>query len=267
MISIITPVYNAAAYIESCMQSVADQRFDGLEHLIMDAASTDGTVEKIKNFASNHPHIRWISEKDTGQSNAMNKGIGLAKNPVISFLNADDRYEPGALAFAHTFFKTASPETFLVGDCRVLRENGDLYMINQPYPFDPVAFMLDYTFPYNPSAYFYHKSIHGRVGLYDESDHYTMDIDFIFRMMRMTKVEYVNRILGQYVMVSNSKTMTEMSSGRNIENLNTVFNRYIPQLSIQNKLKLKILKSLGKNRGWLMFYWNNPSEAWKKLWK
>ena len=267
MISIITPVYNAASYIESCMKSVADQYFEGLEHVIVDAASTDGTLDKIKDFAEGKPYIRWISEKDKGQSDAMNKGISLATNPVISFLNADDRYEPGALNIALQFFQNAKPNSFLVGDCRVLKENGEPYMINKPHPFDPVSFMLDFNFPYNPSAYFYHKSIHDRVGLYDLEDHFTMDIDFIFRMMPVGNVTYVDRILGNYIMVTNSKTMTEIASGRNKENLNTIFERYYPKMTLRKRLKLKLLQSLGTNRGWILFYWNSPIEIWKQVWK
>lgn len=265
MITIITPVYNTALYIESCMQSVAGQYFEGLEHLIMDAGSTDGTVEKIKAFAARNPHIRWISEKDKGQSDAMNKGIGLARNPVISFLNADDWYEPGALKTAKTYFENAPPNSFLVGNCRVLKENGEVYMINKPFPFDPVAFMIDYTFPYNPSAYFYHKSLHEMVGLYQVDDHYTMDIDFILSIMPVANIYYQDQILGNYVMIATSKTMTEIASGRNRDNLERVFEKHIPNLSLTDRIRLRVHKGLGKNRGWIMYYYHNPGAFLKRL--
>jgi len=244
---------------------VAEQYVNGLEHLIIDGGSTDGTVALIEEMALRHPHIHWISEKDKGQSDAMNKGISMAKNPVISFLNADDLYEPGAIAFARDFFLTAKPDTFLVGNCRVLREDGSEYMINKPYPFDMVSFMLDYNFPYNPSAYFYHKSLHTKLGGYDLEDHLTMDIDFIFRLSRFSNVVYKDVIIGNYVMVMNSKTMKEISEGRNIENLKMVFDKHTSSLSISEKLRLAILKSLGKNRGWVLYYVNNPKKLLAKL--
>jgi len=265
MISIITPVFNAAKYIESCLQSVADQYFTGLEHLVIDGGSTDGTQELIQNFAKNHSHIKWISEKDKGQSDAMNKGILLAKNNVISFLNADDRYEEGAFLFAKSIFETAKDHTFLVGNCRVIKEDGSLYMVNKPYPFDPVSFILDYNFPYNPSAYFYHKSLHNQVGMYEEADHLTMDIDFLFRILPVAKIQYEDRILGNYVMVANSKTMKEISAGRNVENLLAVFEKYEKRLNLVQKTKLSFLRSLGKNRGWIMFYLQNPLRLFKLL--
>ena len=265
MISIITPVYNGAAHIKACIESVASQAFDGMEHLIMDAASKDGTPELVQELSRNFPHIRLISEADRGQSDAMNKGIRLAKNSVISFLNADDRYEEGAFAAARDFFRSAKADSFFLGNCRVLHEDGSLYMINKPWPFDRVSFMLDYRFPYNPSAYFYHKSLHEMLGYYDENDHLTMDIDFLMRLKGRAGIEYRDMVLGNYVMLAGSKTMKEISAGRNRENLEKVFEKHWPDLSAGEKLRYRFQKSLGKNRGWVMHYMQHPAELLSQL--
>ena len=253
MISIITPTYNSVRFIQTCLESVEKQWVEGVEHVVIDGASTDGTTEIIEEFARSHSYVKWISEPDHGQSDAMNKGIRLSQGDVISFLNADDRYEPGAIEFAKNFFHSVPDLTFLVGDCRVLKDDGSQYMINKPVPFDPVNFIIDYNFPYNPSAYFYHKSLHDKVGFYDEKDHLTMDIDFIFRILPVSNIRYVDRILGNYVMVSDSKTMKEISAGRNVENLLTIFAKYEKQLSLMDRTKLAFLRSLGANRGWIMY--------------
>jgi glycosyltransferase involved in cell wall biosynthesis len=267
MISIITPVYKGAKHIRACIESVASQHFDGLEHLIIDAASTDGTPELVSSLMAEYPHIRLLSEADKGQSDAMNKGIRLAKNPVISFLNADDRYEPGALALARDFFQSAAPDSFLLGNCRVLHEDGREYMINRPWPFDRVAFMLDFLFPYNPSAYFYHKSLHEKLGYYEVEDHLTMDIDFLFRLKGKARIAYTDTILGNYVMLAGSKTMQEISAGRNIENLQSVFSKHWPDLSTGEKIRYHFQKSLGKNRGWIMHYLRNPEAVLRQIQK
>lgn len=267
MISIITPVFKGAKFIKSCIESVASQYFEGLEHLIMDGGSPDGTAEIVKELMLKYPHIRLVSESDKGQSDAMNKGIHLASNPVISFLNADDRYEPGALALARDFFKTAPNNSFLLGNCKVIDEDGSLYMVNKPWPFDRVAFMLDYLFPYNPSAYFYHRSLHDKVGYYDIEDHLTMDIDFLFRLKGKAKVFYVNEILGNYWMLPESKTMQEISAGRNVENLKLVFQKYLPELSADEKFRYYFQKMLGKNRGWVMHYLRNPGQILSQVFK
>jgi hypothetical protein len=118
--------------------------------------------------------------------------------------------------------------------------------------------MLEYSFPYNPSAYFYHKSIHRLIGNYDESDHLTMDIDFLFRMIKVARIRYEDEDFGNYVMVSDSKTMQEISAGRNVENLRKVFAKYEGQLTLAQKLNLFFQRMLGKNRGWIMYYLKNP---------
>jgi glycosyltransferase involved in cell wall biosynthesis len=267
MISIITPVFKGAKFIKSCIESVASQYFEGLEHLIMDGGSPDGTAEIVKELMLKYPHIRLVSEPDKGQSDAMNKGIHLASNPVISFLNADDRYEPGALALARDFFKTAPNYSFLLGNCKVIDEDGSLYMVNKPWPFDRVAFMLDYLFPYNPSAYFYHRSLHDKVGFYAVEDHLTMDIDFLFRLKGKAKVFYVDEILGNYWMLPESKTMQEISAGRNVENLKLVFQKYLPELSVDEKFRYYFQKMLGKNRGWIKYYLQNPGQVFSQLFR
>jgi glycosyltransferase involved in cell wall biosynthesis len=265
MISIITPVFNAGKYIEACIENVASQWTEGIEHLILDGGSTDETIKIVEEKARQYPYIRWWSEKDKGQSDAMNKGINRASNPIVSFLNADDHYEAGCLKRVMEEFQTLQNPAFLVGNCRVLKEDGSVYMINKPWPFDRVLFMMDYNFPFNPSAYFYHKSIHTLVGFYDENDHLTMDIDFLFRLPPTVQIKYIDEVLGNYVMVSNSKTMQEISAGRNVENLRTVFARYIPQLRFSEKIRLAFHRSLGKNRGWVLYYLENPGAAIQRL--
>ncbi|MBN3951472.1 MAG: glycosyltransferase [Nostoc sp. NMS7] len=85
MISVITPVYNGDKFIESCLQNVINQNFAEVEHIIVDGGSTDKRIDIIKDYANQHPHIHWISEKDQGQSDAMNKGISMAQG--IDFIN------------------------------------------------------------------------------------------------------------------------------------------------------------------------------------
>jgi glycosyltransferase involved in cell wall biosynthesis len=94
MISIITPVFNGEKFIASCIKNVIGQNCPYAEHIIIDGASTDSTASIVKTFADRYPHIRWVSEKDRGQSDAMNKGIALAQGTILGFLNVDDYYEP-----------------------------------------------------------------------------------------------------------------------------------------------------------------------------
>src|SRR5215510_8009297 len=96
-LSIITPVFNGIGFIEFCIINVIEQECREAEHIIIDGGSTDGTLEIIRKYAEQHEHIRWVSEPDRGQSDAMNKGIAVATGKLVGCLNVDDYYEEGVL--------------------------------------------------------------------------------------------------------------------------------------------------------------------------
>ncbi len=155
-VSIITPTYNAFKYITGCIENVAAQKVDGLEHLVVDGGSHDGTVDELRRLAQVHPHLKFVSEPDKGQSDAMNKGVALASAAIIGFLNADDFYEFGAINAALPYLDNDASLAMIVGACRVLNEDGATEFWNKPYNLRPEALMLGwryFQFPCNPSAY------------------------------------------------------------------------------------------------------------------
>ena len=88
LISIITPSFNQGKFIEQTILSVLNQHYPNFEHIIIDGGSTDGSIEILKKY----PHLIWKSEKDRGQSEALNKGFEVAKGEIIGWLNSDDVY-------------------------------------------------------------------------------------------------------------------------------------------------------------------------------
>ena len=102
-ISIITPCYNAANYIEQTIRSIIDQGYEQLEYIIIDGGSSDGTVDIIRKYEDKLAY--WISEPDKGQSDAINKGIAVATGDVFNWVNADDWLEPDSLALIGKYFK------------------------------------------------------------------------------------------------------------------------------------------------------------------
>ena len=139
MISIITPVYNGEKFIESCIKVVIEQNCSNAEHIIVDGGSTDGTVRIIKQYAEQYPHIRWVSEPDKGQSDAMNKGIALAKGEILGFLNVDDFYEPNVLNRVLEIFKTLPNPSLLMGKCNFLNDQDKVIWVQQPAKPDNIA--------------------------------------------------------------------------------------------------------------------------------
>jgi glycosyltransferase involved in cell wall biosynthesis len=214
-ISVITPVYNGEKYIESCIKNVIDQKCPHAEHIIVDGGSKDGTVEVIKKYAKKYKHIRWISEKDKGQSDAMNKGIEMARGSIIGFLNVDDFYEKNTLNTILKTFKKLPEPSFLVGNCNILEDNFKLYFANEPKNLD-LFYLLksgDWrNFPLNPSAYFYHKSLHKIIGFYDVNENFTLDIDFVLRALHKANCVYLNKTFGNWLKTTQSKTVKDIES-------------------------------------------------------
>jgi glycosyltransferase involved in cell wall biosynthesis len=94
-ITVVTPSLNQGAFIEQTLRSVLDQRYPNLEYIVIDGGSTDGTVDIIRRYESRISY--WVSERDHGQADAINKGFAVGTGEICAFLNSDDIYEPGAL--------------------------------------------------------------------------------------------------------------------------------------------------------------------------
>ena len=215
-VSIITPVYNGVKFIQACIENVINQRCPDIEHVVIDGFSTDGTVDIIKSNAERYPHIRWVSERDNGQSDAMNKGIAIAQGEIVGFLNVDDYYEPDVLNKVRDIFKRLPDSSFLVGNCNVWSNEGKLLYINKPAKLKLHQLLLGYDinpWPVNPSAYFYHKSLHEKVGLYNVDEHYALDVDFILRAVQAAHIKYVNEIWGNYRLLEGTKTVSDQKNG------------------------------------------------------
>lgn len=264
MISVITPVYNGEKFIESCIQSVIDQNCQCVEHIIIDGNSTDNTLNIIQHYSQHYHHIRWISEKDQGQSDAMNKGIKIANGDIIGFLNADDYYEPAVLNQVLEIFETLPEPSFLAGNCNIWNDANEIIDVNKPAKMRLLDLVLGLhvnPFPCNPAAYFYHRSLHDQIGDYSIDDHYAMDLDFILRAVQVAHVKYVDRTWGNHRRIEGTKTFTDMATGNAEKRIRRLFRKYRQHLTWLEWLQLIAWKIWSS----ALFTANLPRRAFRKL--
>jgi glycosyltransferase involved in cell wall biosynthesis len=196
-ISIITPSYNQGQFLEQTIQSVLGQNYPSLEYVVIDGGSTDRTIEILSKYEN---YLYWISERDRGQSHALNKGLRKTSGEIIGFLNADDLYEPGALWAVGEYFMCHSDSAWLTGKCRIIDQNGrDVRMLISLYKYawlclgiSAALFLLNYL---SQPATFWTREIVERVGSFDETLCYTMDYDYWLRLRKTYELIFLDRSL------------------------------------------------------------------------
>jgi len=228
VLSVITPVLDGERFMSACLENVTAQACEGVEHVIVDGGSTDATEAIVREQMSHHPSIRWIEEPGANQSRALNLGIGQSRGRVVGILNVDDFYEEGALPRVLEIFEKLPSPSLLVGNCKAW-EGETLLYVNQPTNLRLEKLLLGpdfYPFPFNPVAYFYDASLHELVGPYDESDDYSMDLDFLLRAVRTAHVTYVDETWGNYRVHPEAKTVRDREAGAHAQRLNRLLRRH-----------------------------------------
>jgi len=175
--SIITPSYNQGRFIRDCIESVKLQTGVDWEHIVVDACSTDETLAILKEY----PHLRWTSEPDQGQTDAINKGFHRATGDWLMWLNADDYLLPGALRQVAEFAAAHPDADVIYGDCDFVDENGKFLRHKREFEFD--FNMLLFYGCYIPStSTFYRRSIIDAGVLLDPDYRNCMDYEYCLKL-------------------------------------------------------------------------------------
>ena len=124
LVSIITPSFNQAQYLEQTIQSVLSQDYPNIEYIIMDGGSTDGSVDIIKKYQDKIKY--WVSEQDAGQTEAINKGFAKAQGEILAWINSDDSYNPNAVSEAVKYLIENPNVAMVYADCNFIDENGNV---------------------------------------------------------------------------------------------------------------------------------------------
>lgn len=187
-ISIITPSFNQANYIEETIKSVLSQDYPNLEYLIMDGGSTDGSVDIIKRYATKYPKIiKWQSKADKGQADALNKGLNQASGDIIAYINTDDYYLNHTFKTVADYFNSHPNALWLVGNCRVSKLSLSwTFFLKHLWPIALHPFFLQVFNTVNQPAVFLTKELIDKVGNFDDSLNYVFDYDYWLRCLRIS---------------------------------------------------------------------------------
>lgn len=191
LVSIITPSYNQAAYLEQTIQSVLSQTEVQLEYFVIDGASADGSQEIIQRFAGRL--AGWASEPDAGQAEAINKGFARATGKYIAWLNSDDLYQPGAISKAISVLEAHPQLGMVFGDAVTIDPQG--LILNQLKFGDwGLEELLGFRIICQP-AVFMRRSTLEQVGYLDPSYHFMLDHQLWLRMARLAPIQHIPEIL------------------------------------------------------------------------
>ncbi len=203
-ISIVTPSFNQAQYLEATMRSVLEQDYANIEYIVVDGASTDGSVEIIEKYSNRLAW--WVSEPDLGQTDAINKGFAHASGDILAWLNSDDTYESGALSEAAAFLQ-ANPEVGLVyGDTNFIDADGNF--IGKFNAQQTSLKRLRRGGVYIPQqAAFWRTDLWRLVGPLDPSFYFAMDYDLWVRLAAVTEIQYTPRLWANFRLHGDAKTI------------------------------------------------------------
>ena len=195
-ISVVTPSYNQAQFLEETIRSVLDQGYPNLEYIIIDGGSTDGSVEIIRKYEERLAY--WVTEPDRGQSHALNKGFRRCTGDIVGWQNSDDTYCPGTLGKVAKAFLMNPAVDVVFGNIYAISSGGELIRKTHLVPFSVWSHVWEGMMIKNQGA-FWRRRVFESFGFLDESLHYAMDYEFFLRLgLGGAKFKFLHEFLGNY---------------------------------------------------------------------
>lgn len=204
LVSIITPSFNQAEFLEATIRSVLSQDYPNLEYIIVDGASTDGSVEIIRRYAGQLAW--WVSEPDKGQTDAINKGFARAQGEILGWLNSDDTYLPNAVTEAVSYLQTHPEAAMVYGDANLIDSQGQILGKFPARQTDYKRLLRGYVHIPQQAAFF-RSELWQRVGPLDTSFYFAMDYDLWVRLARQGPLCYYPRLWANFRLHGSGKSV------------------------------------------------------------
>ncbi len=196
-ISIVTPSFNQATFLEATIRSVLLQGYPELEYIVIDGGSSDGSVDIIRKYEKWLAY--WVSEQDRGQGQAINKGFSRATGDIIAWLNSDDRYCRGALAEVARALNPEKGTAAMVGECARVTPEGRLINVIRPKSLtrdDIIEWSFGENLFYQPSCFMASRAVRA-AGPIREDLHIAIDYEYWLRLMKFGPFEPLHRCLAE----------------------------------------------------------------------
>jgi glycosyltransferase involved in cell wall biosynthesis len=202
LVSIVTPSYNQGPYIRAAIESVLSQDYPNIEYAVIDGGSSDETVDILKGYGG---RLRWVSERDRGQADAVNKGIRGTSGAIIGWLNSDDVYLPGAVTSAVEFLERNPSVAAVYGEGYHITKDGSVIERYPTEPFDRER-LKETCYICQPAVFMRRQAVMA-VGLLDEGLGYCMDYDLWIRLARGGDLGYIPSYLACTRLYAETKTL------------------------------------------------------------
>lgn len=212
-ISIVTPSYNQAPFLEATIQSVLSQNYPNLEYIIIDGGSTDGSVDIIHKYAEHLTY--WVSESDNGQTDALIKGFNRATGDILGWLCSDDLLEPWTLQEVAEFFSQNPQARVVYGDTTWIDTKDRLLKIRKELAFNRFILLYEHNFIPQPST-FWRRDLYEEVGGLNTKFDVAMDADLWLRFSEITHLYHRRRPWSRMRIYPEQKTYRLLSQ-KNLE--------------------------------------------------
>jgi glycosyltransferase involved in cell wall biosynthesis len=247
VISVLTPSYNQGMYVERTIASVLEQDYSHIEHIVMDGGSKDETISILKRY----PHLKWVSERDRGQADSLNKGLRMATGDIVGWVNSDDFYARAVFQEVKEIFEDESVG-WVVGDVVNYydRSGREEYVYSESVSYK--SLIRDPDILRQPGTFF-RTSLLREIGGWDPELHMVMDLDLWLRLARIRSPRMLHRAVAYFRIHPEQKTRPAMHALQTGE-IDRVLKRHGASIAtrLQHRTRKRYWWAKGAIKGWLM---------------